>query len=1078
MKRKLLFSIFLVLLTLNLQSQEEARLLRFPAIHGDQVVFSYGGDLYSATWPGSTARKLTSHDGFEIFPKFSPDGKTIAFTAQYDGNTEVFTIPSSGGVPERLTHTATLSRDDIGDRMGPNNIVMGWTPDGKEVVYRSRKQTFNDFKGQLFKVSASGGLSEELPFSVAGFNSYSPDGKKLAYNRVFREFRTWKYYQGGMADDVWIFDFTTGKSENITNNPAQDIFPMWAENKIYFLSDRDRTMNLFCYDIPTREISKVTNFKEFDIKFPSLGNERIIFENGGFLYTFNLADGKLDKLKIFIQNDFLNDRKVLKDAAKSIRSIGLSPNGERLIISARGELFNVPAKEGITRNLTRTSDVHEQGASWSPDGKWIAFISDLSGEFEIYIQDPKAETTPKSLTKKNDTYLFGLDWAPNSKSILFSDKRNKLWMVDVESEKKTLVAESDLGPIRQYTWSPDSKWIAFVKPEEGSSIIRLYSAESKKVYEVTDSWYNSGNPVFSRDGKYLVFVSARTFNPTYSSTEWNHSYQDMNKLYLATLNPNTPSPFAPKDDEVATVGETQKADGDQKKDEAPIEIDPENIISRIIELPVPAGNYYGIEAVKDRIYYSYSSSRGRGAFKLYDLKKKKETELGQGLSFSLSPNGKKMLVRQGNRYEVIDLPGGKVTINDPINLSGLKVMVDLQAEWNQIYNESWRHMRDFFYDPGMHGVNWKAMHEKYEPLVNYVSHRSDLSYILGELVGELNVGHAYVNNGEIPTPERIRTGLLGAKISQDDSGYFRVDHIIPGANWSTQLRSPLTEEGAQVKEGEFILSIDGQSVKETNDLYSLLVGKANQLIEMTVSSDAKGNNPRTVLVKTLADESSLYYYNWVQENIRKVDEATNGQVGYIHIPDMGVTGLNEFVKHYYPQLTKKALIIDDRGNGGGNVSPMIIERLQREITYATMNTNQKRGSVNPVGTLTGPKIALIDRYSASDGDLFPYRFRHLNLGKLVGVRTWGGVVGYSGSIPCIDGGSLVTPSYAPYAADGSGFIIEGYGVEPDVVIDNDPYEEYQGIDRQLDKAIELILEEMKTYKKTVPPIPDFPKKNR
>jgi tricorn protease len=1078
MKRKLLFSIFLVLLTLNLQSQEEARLLRFPAIHGDQVVFSYGGDLYSATWPGSTARKLTSHDGFEIFPKFSPDGKTIAFTAQYDGNTEVFTIPSSGGVPERLTHTATLSRDDIGDRMGPNNIVMGWTPDGKEVVYRSRKQTFNDFKGQLFKVSASGGLSEELPFSVAGFNSYSPDGKKLAYNRVFREFRTWKYYQGGMADDVWIFDFTTGKSENITNNPAQDIFPMWAENKIYFLSDRDRTMNLFCYDIPTREISKVTNFKEFDIKFPSLGNERIIFENGGFLYTFNLADGKLDKLKIFIQNDFLNDRKVLKDAAKSIRSIGLSPNGERLIISARGELFNVPAKEGITRNLTRTSDVHEQGASWSPDGKWIAFISDLSGEFEIYIQDPKAETTPKSLTKKNDTYLFGLDWAPNSKSILFSDKRNKLWMVDVESEKKTLVAESDLGPIRQYTWSPDSKWIAFVKPEEGSSIIRLYSAESNKVYEVTDSWYNSGNPVFSRDGKYLVFVSARTFNPTYSSTEWNHSYQDMNKLYLATLNPNTPSPFAPKDDEVATVGETQKADGDQKKDEAPIEIDPENIISRIIELPVPAGNYYGLEAVKDRIYYSYSSSRGRGAFKLYDLKKKKETELGQGLSFSLSPNGKKMLVRQGNRYEVIDLPGGKVTINDPINLSGLKVMVDLQAEWNQIYNESWRHMRDFFYDPGMHGVNWKAMHEKYEPLVNYVSHRSDLSYILGELVGELNVGHAYVNNGEIPTPERIRTGLLGAKISQDDSGYFRVDHIIPGANWSTQLRSPLTEEGAQVKEGEFILSIDGQSVKETNDLYSLLVGKANQLIEMTVSSDAKGNNPRTVLVKTLADESSLYYYNWVQENIRKVDEATNGQVGYIHIPDMGVTGLNEFVKHYYPQLTKKALIIDDRGNGGGNVSPMIIERLQREITYATMNTNQKRGSVNPVGTLTGPKIALIDRYSASDGDLFPYRFRHLNLGKLVGVRTWGGVVGYSGSIPCIDGGSLVTPSYAPYAADGSGFIIEGYGVEPDVVIDNDPYEEYQGIDRQLDKAIELILEEMKTYKKTVPPIPDFPKKNR
>ncbi|MFO7616269.1 MAG: PDZ domain-containing protein [Bacteroidales bacterium] len=1078
MRLKTLFSTLCVFLSLSLTGQEEARLLRFPAIHGDQVVFSYGGDLYTVTWPGGTARKLTSHDGYEMFPKFSPDGKSVAFTGQYDGNTEVFVIPAAGGAPVRLTHTATLSRDDVGDRMGPNNVVTGWTPDGKQVVYRSRKQTFNDFKGQLFKVPASGGLSEELPFSVAGFNSFAPDGKRIAYNRVFREFRTWKYYQGGMADDVWIFDFTTGKSENITNNPAQDIFPMWTGNKIYFLSDRDRTMNLFCYDLELRKTSKVTEFKEFDIKFPSLGDQRIIFENGGYLYTCNLADGKTDKLRITIENDFLYDRTVWKDASQSIRSAGLSPNGERLVISARGEIFNVPVKQGITRNLTRTSGVHEQGASWSPDGKWIAFISDLSGEFEIYIQDHKAATQPKSVTKKNDTYLFGFEWSPDSKSILYSDKRHKLWLVDIESEKKTLVAESDLGPIRQYSWSPDSKWITFVKPEEGFSIIRLYSTESKKVFEVTDNWYNSGSPVFSRDGKYLVFVSARTFNPTYSSTEWNHSYQDLNKLYLVPLHPDIPSPFVPKDDEVATDGEKTK-DEEQKKQEGHQAVDPSNIASRIIELPVPAGNYFGIEAVKDRIYYNYSSSGSRGSqFKLFDLSKQKETELGQNLSFSLSPNGKKMLIRQGNRYAVTDLPAGKVSIDDPVNLTGLKVMVDLQAEWSQIYNESWRHMRDFFYDPEMHGVNWKAMRDKYAPLVKHVRHRSDLSYILGEMVGELNVGHAYVNNGERPMPERIGTGLLGARISRDPSGYFRVDNILAGANWSPDLRSPFTEEGARVEVGEFILSVDGQSVKEVNDLYALLVGKAGRLVEMTVSPDAKGGNSRTILVKTLSDESSLHYYSWVQENIRKVDEATGGRVGYIHIPDMGVTGLNEFVKHYYPQLTKKALIIDDRGNGGGNVSPMIIERLQREITYATMNTNQKRGSVNPAGTLAGPKIALIDRYSASDGDLFPYRFRHLNLGKLVGVRTWGGVVGYAGSIPCIDGGSLITPSYAPYAADGSGFIIEGYGVEPDIVIDNDPHEEYKGIDRQLDKAIELILEELKTYEKRVPPIPDFPKKNR
>jgi tricorn protease len=437
-----------------------------------------------------------------------------------------------------------------------------------------------------------------------------------------------------------------------------------------------------------------------------------------------------------------------------------------------------------------------------------------------------------------------------------------------------------------------------------------------------------------------------------------------------------------------------------------------------------------------------------------------------------------MLLSQGGKYGVVDIPSGKASIEESINLSGLKVMVDKQEEWQQIFDETWRHMRDFFYDRNMHGVDWKAIHEKYQPLVKYARHRSDLSYIFGEMIGELNVGHAYVNNGERPMPERIQMGLLGAQLSRSESGYFRIDKIMEGANWSPELRSPLTESGLTIKAGDYITGIDGQSVKNVADLYSMLIGKANQLIELMISTSADGSNAKPYLVKTIASESALIYYDWVQGNTKKVEEATNGEVGYIHIPDMGVTGLNEFVKHYYPQLTKKALIIDDRGNGGGNVSPMIIERLQREITYATVAANQKHGSVNPSGTLAGPKITLIDRYSASDGDLFPYRFKKLQLGKLVGVRTWGGVVGYSGQIPCIDGGSIITPSFAPYAADGSGFIIEGTGVEPDVMIDNDPHEEFKGIDRQLDKAIELIKEEVKTYTKTVPPIPAYPKKNK
>jgi tricorn protease len=1016
-----------------------------------------------------------------MFAKFSPDGKTIAFTAQYDGNTEVFTIPAAGGVPVRITFTATLTRDDVGDRMGPNNIVMGWTRDGKYIIYRSRKQSFNDFKGQLFKVPATGGLSEQLPFSVAGSCTYSPDGTKLAFNRVFREFRTWKYYQGGMADDVWIYDFKTEQSENITTNNAQDIFPMWSGNKVFYLSDRDRTMNLFSYDLTAKTTAKVTDFKDFDIKWPSIGDESIIFENGGSLYTFGLADGKTTRLQVQVDNDFLYDRKEWKDVSGSVRGADLSPNGERLILSARGELFNTPVKQGITRNLTNTSGVHERDAAWSPDGRLIAYISDQTGEFEIYVSDPKSLGSARPVTKNSDNYIFGFSWSPDSKSILYYDKKFNLWLANVESGKKTRIAQSEMGPINDFCWSPDSKWITFVSPGQGMSIIRLHSLETGKTFEVTDNWYDSRNPVFSRDGKYIVFVSARTFNPTYSNTEWNHSYQDMNKLYLVALNSETPSPFSPKDDQVAVTGDTAKPAETKKPSgkETVAAIDPAGILDRILELPVAAGNYFNLELVNDKLYYVYISSETPGMrFKVYDLSKQKETELAQNMGYTLSANGKKMLVSQMGKYGVIDLPSGKASIDDQVNLSGLKVMVDKQAEWQQVFDETWRHMRDFFYDRNMHGVDWKSVHDKYNPLVQYVRHRSDLSYLIGEMIGELNVGHAYVNNGERPMPERISTGLLGASVSKSKSGYFRIDQIMEGASWSAELRSPLDEPGINIKEGEYITAIDGISVKNSIDLYEMLVGKANQLIELMISSSENGSDARPVLVKTIASESALVYYNWVQANTRKVNDATNGEVGYIHIPDMGVTGLNEFVKHYYPQLTKKALIIDDRGNGGGNVSPMIIERLQREITYATVAANQKYGSVNPSGTFAGPKIALIDRYSASDGDLFPYRFRKLGLGKLIGVRTWGGVVGYSGQIPCIDGGSIITPSFAPYAADGSGFIIEGYGVDPDITLDNDPHEEFKGIDRQLDKAIELIKEEVKTYKKTVPPVPSYPKKNK
>lgn len=1084
MKRFFLLTVLLALYVL-LAAENEARILRFPAIHGNQVVFSYAGDLYTVNVTGGVARKLTSDPGYEIFPRISPDGKWIAFTGQYDGNTEVFLIPAQGGEPKRLTYTATLGRDDISDRMGPNNIVMAWTPDSKHIVYRSRKRTFNDFIGQLYKVSIDGGLSEELPLSTGGFCTFSPDGSKLAFNRVFREFRTWKYYQGGMADDVWVYDFNTKESRRLFEHKAQDIFPMWYGNKIYFASNRDRIMNLFVYDLATNETRKLTNYEDYDIKFPSLGDGRIIYEHAGYLHVFNIGTGTTTKLTIQINDDFNWARNEIKDATEFIGSSTISPDGNRVLLSARGDIFTVPARSGITRNLTQSSFAHDRSPAWSPDGKWIAFLSDLNGEYEIYIQKSDGSEPRRQITSGADTYKFGIKWSPDSKKILWNDKKMRLQYVNIETLEITLV---DQSPIWEYSggdWSPDSRWIAYTNPQPyGMSNIILFDTQTRSKTEVTDNWYASSQPTFSTDGKYLLFSSSRDFNPIYSQTEWNHAYRDMSKIYLITLASDTPSPFAPENDEVkvsqpekkeepkpAKGAKTTPVKEEPASDAVNVKIDLEGIQHRVIALPVSPSNYWNIWAGNNKVYYIENSSASRGSnLKMFDLKTKKETELGSNMSYEVSADGKKMLVRQNKTLAVIDLPSSKINLDQPVDLSSLKVNANLAEEWEQIYVEAWRQMRDFFYVENMHGVDWEAMRDKYAVMLPHVKNRHDLNYLIGELIGELNVGHAYINGGDVIKPKRIDLGLLGAQFSKHSSGYFKVEKILEGANWSSDLRSPLTEIGVGVNAGDYIIAVNGQSTVALSDIFAALVGTAGKQVELTVNSQPSENGSRKVIVIPIKDESNLYYYNWVQENIRKVDEATNGQVGYIHIPDMGPAGLNEFAKHFYPQLNKKALIIDDRGNGGGNVSPMILERLVREVQRANMARNVKIPSHTPGQMMLGPKVLLINQYSASDGDLFPYGWRKYDIGKIIGVTTWGGVVGIRGPLPFIDGADLRRPEFASYSADESEWIIEGHGVEPDIWVDNDPAREYMGIDDQLNKAIEVILEELKNYR----PLPDIP----
>ncbi|MCL4708635.1 PD40 domain-containing protein [bacterium] len=1084
----------LLLLALPLVAQEEARLLRFPAISDDQIVFTYAGDLYSVATTGGLARKLTNHPGYEMFARFSPDGKSIAFTAQYDGNTEVFLMPSTGGAPQRLTYTATLGRDDVSDRMGPNNIVMAWRRDNKNIVFRSRMRSFDAFIGSLFSVSLEGQPPEQIPVPRGGFCSFSPDDKKMAYNRVFREFRTWKKYRGGMADDVWIYDFATKQIENITNNPAQDIIPMWAGNKIYFLSDRDdnKRMNLYSYDLTTKDTKRLTNYSDFDIKFPSAGQNTLVYEYAGYIYKFDFATEQSQKVPIQIADDMVSGRNELRSVGSEVTNYEISPDGKRALFGAHGEVFTVPAKYGATRNLTNSAGVHERNSKWSPDGRWIAFISDKTGEDEIYIVNQDGSSAPQQITNEGaaPSYKYQIEWSPDSKKLLWGDRKQRLRFVEVQTKAITEVEQSPVWEIRQYGWSPDSKWITYARQEEKAmTTLYIYSLESKKSTAVTEGWYDSGDPAFSADGKFLFFVSSRDFNPIYSWTEWNHAYQDMARIYLLTLSKEVESPFKPRSDEVEIKKEEvkdEKAAKADKKEEKPAEkkepvvvkVDFDGLQNRIAALPIKASNYRHLVMVGDNLYYNRKGSADEKSLLLmYDFKEQKETELGPVDGFEISADQKKMLVGQEGSYAIIDLPKAKIELKEKLNLSGMEMKLNRQDEWRQIYNECWRQMRDFFFDPNMHGVDWKAQREKYAPLVPHVNHRNDLTYVIGEMVGELNVGHSYVGGGDRPSVRRISTGLLGAELERDAvSKFYRIKRILRGQNWDKSLRSPLTEIGVKASAGDYILAVDGEPVNAMANIYEALLNTVNKQVKLRLNSRPEMAGSWETTVLPIADEASLYYYDWVESNLKKVSEATKGEVGYLHVPDMGPAGLNEFVKHFYPQLRKQALIVDIRGNGGGNVSPMLIERLRREAVMIGIARNSIP-TPDPNEALLGPVVCLMDEFSASDGDLFPYRFKMHKLGKLIGKRTWGGVVGIRGPLPLVDGGQFFKPEFSRYDLGGKEWIIEGHGVEPDIYVDNDPGKEFSGIDEQLNRAIEEIVAEMKTKAKALPPLPPYPKKN-
>jgi tricorn protease len=748
-------------------------------------------------------------------------------------------------------------------------------------------------------------------------------------------------------------------------------------------------------------------------------------------------------------------------------------------------VFTVPEKYGETRNLTQSSGIHERDSKWSADGKWISYISDKTGEDEIYIQAQDGSRPAVEITSGSSDYKYQPYWSPDSKKLLWSDRNQTLHYVDIDTKLTTNVDIDSIFEIRDYAWSPDSKWITYTKNSDNRfQQIYLYSLEQKKSFPVTENWYHAFNSAFSADGKYLFFISSRDFNPDFSNVGSTISYSDMSNIYFVTLSKETPSLFKLKSDEAELTVNIVKPEASEKKKETAaqpkktdLQIDIDGIEGRIGKLPIKASDYFNLTSVENKLYYQRKGHKDdKTALFMYDFDSREEKNLGQVDGYEISANKKKMIVFQNGTYGIINLPAVEVKVTDKLDLTGLQMVINKQEEWEQIYKETWRQMRDFFYSPNMNGVDWKAQGDKYEELVKYVNNRNDLTYILGELVGELNIGHAYVGGGDRPQPERIKTGLLGAEISKDKvSGYFRIDKILKGQNWTGQVKSPLTEIGVNASEGDFILAVDGKPVNKMNNIYEALVNKAGRQVNLTLNNIPSEQGKREVTVMPIDDESQLYYLNWVNNNMEKVNKATNGRVGYLHIPNMGVDGLNEFIKYYFPQLEKEALVVDVRGNGGGFVSSIIIENLRRVAAMISVTRNSKP-DINPEGTLYGPMVMLCDEFSASDGDIVTYRFKTYNMGKVVGKRTWGGVTGIRGTLPLVDGGFLSRPEFPIYDLEGKKWIIEGIGVEPDIVVDNDPYLEYTGTDQQLNKAIEVILDDLKTKAKKIPDHPPYPVK--
>ncbi len=1061
----------------------DARMLRYPDVSDTHIAFVYAGDIWLVEKGGGTANRLSSPPGEELFPRFSPDGRQLAFSANYDGNTDIYVIPSMGGSPERLTYHP--GRD----------VVSDWSPDGGKVLFSSRRASGVRSLSHFYLVANSGGFPETLPVPYGVFGALDPSGKTIAYATRDRGFQTWKRFRGGTAPDIWLLDLESLEAKNLTDSAANDAYPMWHGETMYFLSDRGPALrsNIWALEADG-EMRQVTNFTDFDITFPAIGPSDIVFQAGGRLYLLGLDDEQYAEVDVDIVTDLANLRPRRINASNLIQSCDISPNGKRVVIEARGELFSVPAKHGVVQNLSRSSGSAERFPAWSPDGKHNAYRSDASGEFELTLM-PSGGGEAKTLTSLGPGFRYQPWWSPDSSKIAFIDHTQTIWIYDIDGNDFTKVDKGlwMLHPVLngfRVGWSSDSHWLAYSKGlETGNSAVFLFDAKSETRHQVTSGYFSDSGPVFDPDGKYLYYLSNRTLEPVYSDIDATWVYPNTTNIVAVPLRRDVASPLAPrndveeakeekdddeeaeKEDEEKQKKQGKKADTDEKEGEEekqtePLKIDLEGFENRVVVLPPDAGNYGRLAAVSGKVIYhqaprSGSSSEDR-PIKFYDLEEREEqTILGNANSFVIASGGKKMAVRSRETLAIVDIKadqkiGGKGNSNNKLDTSKLEMMLDPKAEWRQMFNEVWRTYRDYFYDPNMHGLDWDTLRQHYGALLDDAITRWDVNFIIGELIGEVNASHTYVFGGDTERAARRPVGLLGIDWALEN-GAYRVDRIVESAPWDGgEVRSPLAEPGIDVNEGDYILAVNGVPIDTSRDPFAAFQGLGEQTVALTVNSSPSMEDSREVLIETVTSEFQLRNREWIENNRKRVLEASDGKIGYVFVPDTSINGQTELVRQFNSQIRLPGLIIDERFNGGGQLPDRFIEKFNRQMV-SRIFFRHGGTYTHPRISHFGPKAMLINGWAGSGGDAFPWFFKEMKVGPLVGERTWGGLIGPAVGHRLIDGGGITAPPGRVYSVNGEWFA-EGHGVDPDIPVIDDQGQLAKGVDPQLEAAITAVLE--------------------